>query len=72
MKVLALSCALSCLSSLFFLDMNNNCAINILAWNVRGINSQGKWDAIRAKIDESAASIVCLQEIKRESFEQLI
>ena len=26
---------------------------NILNWNVRGINSQTRWDDIRAKIDES-------------------
>lgn len=39
-----------------------------LVWNVRGINSQAKWDVIRDKIHESGASIVFLQETKRESF----
>jgi exonuclease III len=38
-------------------------------WNVCGINSQGKWDALRDKITESAASVVCLQETKREHFD---
>lgn len=43
--------------------------MNLLVWNVRGINSQGKWDAIRDKIHECSASIVCLQETKRDYFD---
>lgn len=43
--------------------------LNFLVWNVRGINSQRKWDAIRNKIAEDAASIVYLQETNRESFD---
>jgi exonuclease III len=42
----------------------------VLSWNIRGINSQAKWDHIRNKISESAAQIVCLQETKREVFDQ--
>lgn len=42
---------------------------NVLSWNVSGINSQGKWDAIRDKINESSASIMYLQETKRDNFE---
>ena len=42
---------------------------NILCWNVRGLNSQDKWDALRNKIDESSCSVLCLQETKRESFD---
>jgi hypothetical protein len=34
--------------------MNQSRAFNLLVWNVRGINSQGKWDAIRDKIAESS------------------
>ena len=49
--------------------MDNNRCTKILFWNVRGINSQTKWDAIRDKITESAYQIVCLQEIKRENFD---
>lgn len=49
--------------------MNNTRSIHILVWNVRGINSQSKWDAIRDKISESSSSIVCLQETKREHFD---
>lgn len=44
---------------------------NILCWNIRGINSEAKWDALRNKIDESASSIICLQETKKESFDSL-
>lgn len=41
----------------------------ILCWNVRGINSDKKWDSIRDKIVESRCDIVCLQETKREIFD---
>ncbi|KAG2577120.1 hypothetical protein PVAP13_6NG087545, partial [Panicum virgatum] len=47
--------------------MNRNW--NILCWNVRGINSQAKWDALRNKIDESSCAIMCIQETKRDSFD---
>jgi hypothetical protein len=46
--------------------MDNNRQMKILFWNVRGINSQEKWDAIRDKISESACQILCIQETKRE------
>lgn len=46
--------------------MRNN---RILVWNIRGINSQEKWDALRSKINESACHIICLQETKREQFD---
>ena len=36
--------------------------------NIRRINCQEKWDAMRDKINESACHVLCLQEIKRESF----
>jgi exonuclease III len=38
-----------------------------LCWNVRGINNSDKWDAIRYKIEESNASIFCLQETKKKN-----
>ena len=41
----------------------------ILCWNIRGINATEKWDAVRDKIEESASSVICLQEMKRESFD---
>ena len=41
----------------------------ILSWNVRGLNSERRWDAIRDKIVESDCDIVCLQETKKENFD---
>ena len=49
--------------------MNRNRSWNILNWNVRGLNSSDKWLAIRKKVEESAAGILCLQETKRENFD---
>ena len=42
---------------------------NVLCWNIRGINGNKKWDAVRDKINESGCSIVCLQETKCENFD---
>lgn len=33
------------------------------------MNAVGKWDAVWDKIEESACSIVCLQETKKEHFD---
>ena len=41
----------------------------ILCWNVRGINATEKWDAVSDKIEESASSVICLHETKRENFD---
>jgi hypothetical protein len=41
-------------------------AWNVLCWNIRGLNDKDKWNSIRNKIEESCASIFCLQETKRE------
>lgn len=51
---------------------HTNCKRNwvILSWNIRGINSEGKWDAIKTKILESKCDILCLQETKREFFDE--
>jgi exonuclease III len=42
----------------------------ILDWNVRGINSQTRWDDIYRIIEESNCNVICLQETKREEFDQ--
>ena len=34
---------------------------NILNWNIRGINSEDKCNAVKEKIDESACAIYCIQ-----------
>lgn len=49
--------------------MNHNKIWSILSWNIRGINSQPKWDHVRNKIFERCVAIVCLQETKRPSFD---
>lgn len=49
--------------------MSNTRKHNILVWNVQGINSQQKWDAIRDKISGSACQIICLQETKKDFFD---
>ena len=40
-----------------------------MCWNVRGVNSDKKWNAIRDRISESFCDIICLQETKRENFD---
>jgi exonuclease III len=38
----------------------------VLTWNVRGINSEWKWNAVKNKLTESNCGIACLQETKKE------
>jgi exonuclease III len=42
---------------------------HILCWNIRGINSEDKHNALRSHIDASSCSIIFLQETKRVSFD---
>jgi endonuclease/exonuclease/phosphatase family metal-dependent hydrolase len=42
---------------------------HILCWNVHGINRSKRWPHLRSKIEESSASIVCLQETKKRHFD---
>jgi hypothetical protein len=42
---------------------------HVLSWNIRGINSPEKWPHVSAKIEESNASIICLQETKKHDFD---
>jgi len=51
--------------------MNCNRTWNVMSWNVRGINSEWKWDPIKNKIANSLCDIICLQETKRDSFDAL-
>ena len=41
----------------------------ILTWNVRGINSEWKWNPVKNKIMDSACDVIYLQETKKEMFE---
>jgi len=38
--------------------------LNILSWNVRGLNSRARCDDTRLLVEDCRASIVCLQETK--------
>lgn len=62
-----------CFSNLFrvfFMDSSNNKrTFGVLCCNIRGINSESKWKALRSKITESKCDIICLQETKRELFD---
>jgi len=40
----------------------------ILCWNVRGINSDEKWNPIRDTITEAGCDVFCFQETKRQTF----
>lgn len=51
------------------MNNDNKRSWTTLCWNIRGINSEGKWTAIKSKIFESNCDIIYLQETKRESFE---
>jgi exonuclease III len=42
---------------------------NVMSWNIRGINSDKKWNAIHDRLDDNNCDVLCLQETKRESFD---
>jgi hypothetical protein len=42
---------------------------NILNWNIRGLNSKDKCNAIKEKIEESSCAVFCIQETKRDHFD---
>jgi len=59
----------SSLCAISFLCVMDSKLWNILCWNVRGLNDPNKWDLIYNKIDESACSLFCFQETKKEFFD---
>jgi exonuclease III len=42
---------------------------NVLTWNVRGMNAQWKWNAIRDKVIEACCDVICFLETKRSFFD---
>lgn len=40
-----------------------------MTWNVRGINSDWKWEPIKNKILNAGCDIICFQETKKEGFD---
>ena len=51
------------------MDSRSNRSWRVFRWNVRGLNAPARQRAVRNKIDESMASVVCLQETKMQSFD---
>ena len=41
----------------------------VISWNVRGINFEKKWNAIRDPISETNCDVIYLQETKRSHFD---
>jgi exonuclease III len=48
---------------------SRNTKWTILCHNIRGINSERKWNSIQNKIQETRCDIICIQETKREHFD---
>jgi mannosylglycoprotein endo-beta-mannosidase len=44
----------------------------ILIWNVRGLNSTGRQDAVRSLVESTKADIVCIQETKMENISRRV
>jgi exonuclease III len=40
-----------------------------LCWNIHGVNSEKKWNAIYDRIKDCHCDVICLQETKRENFD---
>jgi exonuclease III len=41
-----------------------------MSQNIRGVNSKEKWNSLKNKTMETGCDIVCVQETKRELFEE--
>jgi hypothetical protein len=46
--------------SIIIVPMDNTRQWKIMNWNIRGINSEKKWNALANKIDECGCDIICL------------
>ena len=53
---------------LVFMDKKKFRVWCVLDWNVRGLNSDQRQRDVRAKVDESNCSVVCIQETKMDFF----
>jgi hypothetical protein len=54
------------------LQHTQNMNWSILNWNVRGLNDEAKQRAVRAKTEESACTVFCIQETKMTPFDSSI
>jgi exonuclease III len=48
------------------MNTNDNREWKVLTWNVRGINSEWKWNAVKNKLSDSNCDVACLQETKKK------
>ena len=46
--------------------------VNLVCWNVRGLNSPARRDAVRDTVRDCKATIVCLQETKLEIVDDVL
>jgi hypothetical protein len=51
------------------MDNNANRSWSILNWNVWGLNSVDKYNAIRSKIEESSYLVFCVQQTNPHHFD---
>jgi exonuclease III len=51
------------------MDNNPKRSLNILNWNVRGMNLVDKCNANRSKIEESSCVVYCIQETKSQQLD---
>jgi exonuclease III len=42
---------------------------NVLCWNIRGINLEKKWNALKDRLVEHACDVIYLQETKCDHFD---
>lgn len=50
-------------------NLGDNRAWNVIFLNIRGNNYADKWKALMDKIEERNCSVFCIQETKREHFD---
>ena len=55
-----------CNSSVLLMNYQQSRVWRVLCWNVHGLNADARQRALRSKIEESRATIVCIQETKCE------
>jgi exonuclease III len=48
---------------------NSRRDLKILSHNIRGINSANKWNSLKNSIMETNCDILCIQETKKDSFD---
>ena len=53
------------------MDPRSTRSWRVMCWNVRGLNSDDRQRAVRNKVEESMASVVCLQETKMECIDSM-